>query len=66
MTCRSLGENAGSCFNLMTYAGVSSARQSSGADGKFSGHVFADYSIFKGKAALSAAPVLPTFSKMDA
>ncbi|XP_076953246.1 single-stranded DNA-binding protein WHY2, mitochondrial-like [Bidens hawaiensis] len=62
------GENAGNRFNLMSSsaaAGISTVRQSYGADGRMSSRIFADYSIFKGKAALSAAPVLPTFSKMD-
>jgi hypothetical protein len=31
--------------------------------GKFADRVFAPYSVFKGKAALSVEPVLPTFSK---
>ncbi|KAK9075150.1 hypothetical protein SSX86_003470 [Deinandra increscens subsp. villosa] len=63
--CRLRGENSGSCFNLISSAGISTARQSYGADGRSSSRIFADYSIFKGKAALSAAPVLPTFSKME-
>lgn len=33
--------------------------------GKLTGRVFAPYSVFKGKAALSAEPRLPTFSKLD-
>ncbi|KAI3783725.1 hypothetical protein L1987_42811 [Smallanthus sonchifolius] len=61
--CRFLGEDAGNCFRLMSSAGISTAGQSYGADGRSSGHIYADYSIFKGKAALSACPVLPTFSK---
>ncbi|KAI3757093.1 hypothetical protein L6452_04626 [Arctium lappa] len=59
------GENVGSCFKLTSSAGIYTSRQSYGADGKISGRIFADYAIFKGKAALSAAPVLPTFSKLD-
>ncbi|MFS7996636.1 putative transcription factor ssDNA-binding-TF family [Helianthus anomalus] len=58
-------ENAGNCYSLMSSAGFSTVRQSYGAEGRTSSRIFADYSIFKGKAALSAAPVLPTFSKMD-
>ncbi|KAK1431485.1 hypothetical protein QVD17_07944 [Tagetes erecta] len=61
--CRVFGENAGSRFSLMSSAGISTARQSYGADGGISSRIYADFSIFKGKAALSAAPVLPTFSK---
>ncbi|KAM0061633.1 putative transcription factor ssDNA-binding-TF family [Helianthus debilis subsp. tardiflorus] len=60
-----LAENAGNCYTLMSSAGFSTVRQSYGAEGRTSSRIFADYSIFKGKAALSAAPVLPTFSKMD-
>nr|GFB47260.1 single-stranded DNA-binding protein WHY2, mitochondrial isoform X3 [Tanacetum cinerariifolium] len=59
------GETCRNCYNLTSSAGISTARQSYGADGKVSGRIFADYHIYKGKAALSAAPVLPTFSKMD-
>lgn len=33
--------------------------------GKFAGGIVAPYTVYKGKAALSAAPVLPTFSKLD-
>ncbi|KAL8233206.1 hypothetical protein R6Q57_002984 [Mikania cordata] len=63
--CRVRCENVGSCYNLMSLAGISTATQSYGADGRISNRIFADYSIFKGKAALSATPVLPTFSKTD-
>lgn len=44
---------------------MSTAGKIFAADGKISDRVFADYSIFKGKAALSAKPTLPTFSKLD-
>ncbi|KAH0716445.1 hypothetical protein KY284_009350, partial [Solanum tuberosum] len=33
--------------------------------GKREGRVFAPYSVFKGKAALSAEPRLPTFNRLD-
>lgn len=36
-----------------------------GVSGKFAGGIVAPYTVYKGKAALSAAPVLPTFSKLD-
>ncbi|KAI3750875.1 hypothetical protein L2E82_21752 [Cichorium intybus] len=62
---RLIGENGGNPFKLISCAGISTARQSYSADGRISGRIFADYSIFKGKAALSVAPVLPSFSKMD-
>ncbi|KAM3287630.1 single-stranded DNA-binding protein WHY2, mitochondrial isoform X1 [Capsicum chacoense] len=51
---------------INTFAGFSSVRQYGAADaGKLAGRVFAPYSVFKGKAALSAEPRLPTFNKMD-
>uniref|UniRef100_A0A5B7BHB2 Single-stranded DNA-bindig protein WHY2, mitochondrial n=1 Tax=Davidia involucrata TaxID=16924 RepID=A0A5B7BHB2_DAVIN len=46
-------------------AGVSTARQTFAADGKLMTRIFAPYSVYKGKAALSASPRLPTFTKMD-
>ncbi|XP_021912605.1 single-stranded DNA-binding protein WHY2, mitochondrial isoform X2 [Carica papaya] len=46
-------------------AGVSTTRQNFTAKGNFAGRVFAPYSIYKGKAALSMEPVLPTFAKLD-
>ncbi|KAJ0085105.1 hypothetical protein Patl1_06826 [Pistacia atlantica] len=42
-------------------ASLSTARQNAGAKGR----VFAPYSVYKGKAALSVDPVLPTFAKLD-
>lgn len=33
--------------------------------GKMMERVFADYAIYKGKASLSASPVLPQFAKLD-
>nr|XP_043617096.1 single-stranded DNA-binding protein WHY2, mitochondrial [Erigeron canadensis] len=57
---------SGNKFFQSRSAEISTARQSYGSDGKsFAPRVFADYAVFKGRAALSAAPVLPTFSKMD-
>lgn len=50
---------------INTFAGFSSVRQYVTADGKLTGRVFAPYSVFKGKAALSAEPRLPTFNKLD-
>ncbi|XP_009598358.1 single-stranded DNA-binding protein WHY2, mitochondrial isoform X3 [Nicotiana tabacum] len=50
---------------INTLAGFSTVRQNIVADGKLTGRVFAPYSVFKGKAALSAEPRLPTFSKLD-
>ncbi|PWA96301.1 single-stranded DNA-binding protein [Artemisia annua] len=64
LQCKLRGEMAGNGFNLTSSAGYSTARQSYDADGKISKRIFADYCIYKGKAALSAAPILPTFSKM--
>ncbi|KAJ6415940.1 hypothetical protein OIU84_004684 [Salix udensis] len=49
----------GSALHALTFqAGISTAGKSSIQD-----RVFAPYSVFKGKAALSVEPVLPTFSK---
>ncbi|XP_070052180.1 single-stranded DNA-binding protein WHY2, mitochondrial-like isoform X3 [Nicotiana tabacum] len=51
---------------INTLAGFSTVRQNIVADaGKLTGRVFAPYSVFKGKAALSAEPRLPTFCKLD-
>ncbi|KAJ4717405.1 Single-stranded DNA-binding protein WHY2, mitochondrial [Melia azedarach] len=44
---------------LMSQAGMSTTSQA------VSGRVFAPYSVYKGKAAFSVDPVLPTFTKMD-
>jgi hypothetical protein len=49
----------------MSRAGISTARETFSAGGKFAGGIIAPYTVYKGKAALSAEPVLPTFSKMD-
>ncbi|KAJ6348194.1 hypothetical protein OIU76_004632 [Salix suchowensis] len=49
----------GSALHALTFqAGISTGGKSSIQD-----RVFAPYSVFKGKAALSVEPVLPTFSK---
>ncbi|KAL1817441.1 hypothetical protein DCAR_0521871 [Daucus carota subsp. sativus] len=50
---------------FMSKAYISTATQSLSTDGKASGVVFADYNIYKGKAALSASPRLPQFSKLE-
>ncbi|KAK4708811.1 hypothetical protein R3W88_029736 [Solanum pinnatisectum] len=51
---------------INTFAGFSTVRQNVVADaGKREGRVFAPYSVFKGKAALSAEPRLPTFNRVD-
>lgn len=51
--------------NYSSQLGISTARSDSIKDGNYSGKTYADFSIFKGKAALSASPVLPTFSRLD-
>ncbi|XP_059637752.1 single-stranded DNA-binding protein WHY2, mitochondrial isoform X2 [Cornus florida] len=48
-----------------SWAGFSTARPNFVADGKHGGRIFAPYSVYKGKAALSASPVLPTFTKTE-
>ncbi|XP_015056791.1 single-stranded DNA-binding protein WHY2, mitochondrial isoform X1 [Solanum pennellii] len=51
---------------INTFAAFSTVRQDVVADaGKREGRVFAPYSVFKGKAALSAEPRLPTFNRLD-
>lgn len=50
---------------INTFAGFSTVQQNVVADGKREGRVFAPYSVFKGKAALSAEPRLPTFNRLD-
>ncbi|PKU69177.1 Single-stranded DNA-binding protein WHY2, mitochondrial [Dendrobium catenatum] len=47
-------------YNLVSERGISTA----GSE-RSSGKAFADFSIFKGKAALLMSPVPPTFTKMD-
>ncbi|CAL5417178.1 unnamed protein product [Camellia sinensis] len=49
---------------FMSRAFISTARETFSADGKFADRIIAPYSIYKGKAAFSATPVLPTFSKL--
>ncbi|CAI9757790.1 unnamed protein product [Fraxinus pennsylvanica] len=50
---------------MSTLAGLSAARQVFLPDGRSADKIFAPYSIYKGKAALSASPILPTFSKLE-
>lgn len=50
---------------LLSRAGMSTTGQSSGAGGIPVARIFAPYSIYKGKAAVSVDPILPTFTKMD-
>ncbi|KAL3715063.1 hypothetical protein ACJRO7_006887 [Eucalyptus globulus] len=46
-------------------AGYSTARQNFNAAGGTINRIFAPYCVYKGKAALSLSPVLPTFSKLE-
>ncbi|XP_048138095.1 single-stranded DNA-binding protein WHY2, mitochondrial [Rhodamnia argentea] len=46
-------------------AGYSTARQNFNAAGGTVNRIFAPYCVYKGKAALSLSPVLPTFSKLE-
>lgn len=50
--------------NFTSRFGFSTAR-SDIMNGNYSGRAYADFSIYKGKAALSVSPVLPKFSKLD-
>ncbi|KAG5562452.1 hypothetical protein RHGRI_005250 [Rhododendron griersonianum] len=64
----SLAKDVGEALSLhdgMFRAGISTATETFSAHGKFAGGIVAPYTVYKGKAALSAAPVLPTFSKLD-
>ncbi|XP_052190382.1 single-stranded DNA-binding protein WHY2, mitochondrial [Diospyros lotus] len=54
-----------SLHRLISHAGISTAIETFSADGKFASRIFAPYSVYKGKAALSATPVLPKFTKMN-
>ncbi|XP_057973035.1 single-stranded DNA-binding protein WHY2, mitochondrial [Malania oleifera] len=45
--------------------GISTAGENFPLNVNYSDRIFAPYSIYKGKAALSAIPVLPTFAKLD-
>ncbi|CAA0837707.1 Single-stranded DNA-binding protein WHY2-mitochondrial [Striga hermonthica] len=51
--------------SITTQTGISSAMPKFGHDGNTSARIFAPYSVFKGKAALSAKPVLPMFTKSE-
>ncbi|XP_043698104.1 single-stranded DNA-binding protein WHY2, mitochondrial [Telopea speciosissima] len=48
--------------NLPFRAGIVNSSQELG---NYSGKIFADYTVFKGKAAFSISPALPTYKKMD-
>ncbi|OVA05795.1 Plant transcription factor [Macleaya cordata] len=52
--------------SFISQAGISSARPDFASNGNNLGKVFVDYTLFKGKAALSMSPVLPKFSKINA
>ncbi|KAG7985170.1 hypothetical protein I3843_03G011600 [Carya illinoinensis] len=55
-----------SCLHAFTiHAGISTSGVNSAAKGYAAQRIFASYSVFKGKAALSVTPVLPTFTKLD-
>ncbi|CDP11529.1 unnamed protein product [Coffea canephora] len=58
------GTSLWSC-SFATQSGTSTARQSFVADGSMTDKIFASYSVYKGKAALSTSPMLPTFRKLD-
>ncbi|XP_073159495.1 single-stranded DNA-binding protein WHY2, mitochondrial [Henckelia pumila] len=51
--------------SMSSQPGMSASISSSLRDGKSTAKIFAPYSIYKGKAALSADPLLPTFSKLE-
>ncbi|XP_075485635.1 single-stranded DNA-binding protein WHY2, mitochondrial [Primulina tabacum] len=51
--------------SITSQCGMSTSIGSSLLDGKSTAKIFAPYSIYKGKAALSADPLLPTFSKLE-
>jgi len=46
-------------------AGISTDRENFAAKGDAANQIFAPYSVYKGKAALSVKPVLPTFKNLD-
>ncbi|CAI9117178.1 OLC1v1018524C1 [Oldenlandia corymbosa var. corymbosa] len=46
-------------------AASNSVAQNHAAEGNSSNKIFASYSVYKGKAALSASPRLPTFAKLE-
>ncbi|XP_062152681.1 single-stranded DNA-binding protein WHY2, mitochondrial [Alnus glutinosa] len=55
-----------SCLYTFAFrAGISTVRENFAAKGGAASQIFAPYSIFKGKAALTVKPVLPTFTKLD-
>ncbi|KAI4379679.1 hypothetical protein MLD38_005944 [Melastoma candidum] len=57
--------NASFSHPWMFEAGYSTVRQNYPAKGSTSNRIFAPYSVYKGKAALSINPILPTFTKLE-
>ncbi|XP_077249689.1 WHIRLY 2 [Tasmannia lanceolata] len=59
-------KDAARLHNFTSRVSISTARQDVSTDGNLSGRVYnINFSIFKGKAALSLEPVLPKFTKLD-
>ncbi|KAH9781917.1 Single-stranded DNA-binding protein WHY2 [Citrus sinensis] len=50
---------------LISQAGMSTTGHDVSAKGSLGGRIFAPYYVYKGKAAFSVDPVLPTFMKLD-
>lgn len=59
------GADTLSLHKLLSRASFSTVREAYSTGGKSACLVFAPYTVYKGKAALSARPILPTFSKLD-
>ncbi|KAK9995202.1 hypothetical protein SO802_024905 [Lithocarpus litseifolius] len=57
--------DASRLYAFTSRAGISNARENSAAKGYIADRIFAPYSVYKGKAALSVTPILPTFTKLD-
>ncbi|GKV12298.1 hypothetical protein SLEP1_g23465 [Rubroshorea leprosula] len=51
--------------SFTSQAGISTAGHDFSAKGDSPARIFAPYTIYKGKAALSVVPILPTFTKLD-
>lgn len=58
-----IGSNTSSLNNVTSITSFSTA--GSNSNEKYPGKTYADFTIFKGKGALTASPILPKFSKID-
>ncbi|KAL6228447.1 hypothetical protein ACLB2K_002397 [Fragaria x ananassa] len=61
-----LSKRAASSLDAFTQTtSFSTARQNFSAKGRIGNQIYAPFSIYKGKAALSLSPILPTFTRLE-